>query len=503
MDGAATSTLQRTWLTPRYVAYVLLALSTVALWPSLAALGRIWFTMADYWHGPLVAAISVIWLLRRAQERAWIGEARTVPAALPILAALVLAWMIAFRANSELAQQLVIPLIPAAAILAALGPQALRRFAPPLGFLYFAIPIWELLVPFLQWLSTHAATSVLGLMDVPVKVEGNNVTIPSGTFSIIEGCSGRRYVVVGLACAYLAGHTHQVRGKRFVVLMLLATAAALVTNWLRIVTVIYAGHVTNMQHYFVAVEHKSLGYVLFFPMLVAIGYAAYRLGTADPVPTSTGTSPRHIRSRVAGFNLTFAVSLILLAAPPLFWARPAAAPAVAPAVSPPPVLTGEWQGPLPASQKWRPYFVSPASEYRASYRNGERQIDVYLNAYGVQVAGRELIFHRNSVIPAEDWTLIKPVAASTGTPLMVIAETHSGDRWVVATQYVIGGWSTRSPALAQLYSGVRSLWQPVPAGAVAFATPCGSDCAAATELLRGFWNDNGAILLNLIPTTFD
>ena len=115
-------------------------------------------------------------------------------------------------------------------------------------------------------------------MGVATQVDGHSVTIPEGTFSIVEGCSGKRYMVIGLAFATMAGVTHDVRGRGRIILLATATLAALVTNWLRVVVVIYVGHVSNMQNYLVAREHLSFGYALFIPLMAVIFLVARRLG---------------------------------------------------------------------------------------------------------------------------------------------------------------------------------------------------------------------------------
>jgi transmembrane exosortase EpsH len=48
-------------------------------------------------------------------------------------------------------------------------------------------------------------------MGVPTQVEGHHVTIPSGHFSIVEGCSGKRYLMISLAFATLAAAIEQLR----------------------------------------------------------------------------------------------------------------------------------------------------------------------------------------------------------------------------------------------------------------------------------------------------
>lgn len=482
------------FVTPHLALWGLLALAVAAFWPTLSALARIWLTKSDYQHGFVIAVISAVWLFK-TRKQIDACDVRATPFALLALIAAIGLWVIAYRANSEMMQQLMFPPILSLIVLAAFGPAVLYRVLPPIAYLYFAIPIWDHLIPLLQWLTTHVAETVLGFVGVPTQVEGHHVTIPAGRFSIIEGCSGSRYFITGLAFAAVAAAMQSVRRQQLVSLLCAAIAAALITNWLRVVIVIYAGHVSNMQHYLVATEHKSLGYVLFVPMLLAIGYVARRLGGNANTVESTARGDDSISRVKAGWI----APAILLSAPVLVWAVPSGGTQSDPLLAPLPIKTGAWQGPLPASDEWQPQFVAPADETRASYSLGEQRVEVYLNTYGAQSPGQELVFHSNSVMPAERWTLVRRLSRAGSAPPMAIAADQGGERWVIARNFVVKGRVTGHAALAQLYYGIYALWQPVPGGTIAVATRCSPSCDDAAKRLDRFWTDNGELFVGLIP----
>jgi exosortase A len=484
-------------LTPSRAVWALLGVAVVALWPAFASLARIWRDMFDYHHGILIAVVALAWLWRIRREID-ASSVRPVRAALPLVAIALLAWTIAYRANSELMQQMLLPIIPILAVYAAAGPQVCRRVAAPIAYLYFAIPLWEQLLPYLQALTTAVAESVLGALGVPTQVEGHHVTIPSGRFSIIEGCSGKRYLVIALAFGALAAAIEGLRWRRTLALLAVATGLALLTNWLRVVTVIYVGHVTQMQHYLVAHEHMSFGYALFVPLLLAILWVSRRIcrGQSDQ-PVARAAAEVERRSRPADW----AIVMGLVVLPILVWARVPEQNAVV-HLAAMPVATGAWQGPLPAAEAWQPRFVDPAEERRAAYAVDGQRIEVYVNVYGVQTPGRELVFHRNSVAPIDRYTLIRRVPARSATPpAEVVAESglSGGTRWVVTHTYKVGGWLTTSPGLAQVYYGLHAIVRPVPGGTLAIATRCDADCDSAERAIDEFWREHSGELVGLIP----
>jgi exosortase len=470
-EGLLHPIAQRPGLTLNLSLWALLVAIAALFASSLAALARVWSENASYQHGFLVAVICLGMLLQR-RERISSAPVRSQFIALPLLALVLFAWMVALRANSELLQQLAFPVVVVVAVYAAFGAAIARIVAIPAAYFYFAVPIWDHTIPVLQWMSTQVNERLLGLLGVPTQVEGFTVTIPAGTFAIVEGCSGVRYVVISLALATLMGIVQKVRGRRFVALLGLTLLAALVTNWLRIAIVIYAGHLTNMTHYLVAVEHHTLGYALYLPLILFIALLGRRL--AGPAESKL-ESPSHSVSSAAILRGIGAPCMLLLIAQTVLSLGPTATD-VSVRLGSPPLLTGEWQGPLPPEPEWVPGYRGAQGEWRASYSNGIARVDAYANVYGLQSADRELIHFDNSAWPKDRWRVVRTIDVDPS--LSAVIATEHDQRWVIA------------------------LWSPAPAGAIALAAACEPDCSSAATAIRSFWSAHGAELRAMVPVRF-
>ena len=492
------TTAQRLAFTPFVVTCLLLIVGVVGLWPSWRALGKLWLASADYKHGFIVAGISIVWTLRSRRVIDGV-HARPMPGLLPLLALLLACWVVAYRGNSEILQQALLPAILLAAVTAALGAQVGRVLALPLAFLYFVIPLWDQLLPLLQGLTTVVAEQTLDLLQVPTVVDGNDVTIPEGRFTIADACSGKRYLIVGLAFSVIAGVAQGLRRRRLVVLMAIAVLLALLVNWVRVVTIIYAGHVSNMQHYLVAKEHLTFGWLVFIPLLAGLILSARRLARyASPLPSAPNASPVQ---RVA--TTSWIASFVLLSAPIVLIVADATRGAPEPVLAQLPVTTGAWQGPLPASSQWQPRYLGTSAERRGRYSGVDGDIEVYLNVYGAQRQGHELIFFENSVTPPSEWSAAGQPSLENSAPTVLVAKRiGTGEKWVMAQTYRIGGKSTMTPAVAQLYYGIQAIWRPVPAGTLAVAARCTLDCESAALRVRAFWRDHAPVLAALIPARF-
>jgi exosortase len=293
-DGRAIAVRLR----PAVPVVALCVLVTAALWPSPGSLVRYWESVRDYQHGFLIAALVLAWMARELWHGASTGIHPSLPAT-ALLAPVLLVWLIAARGGIDIAHQVLWPVALGMAIWAVAGAGAARRLFPAVGLLYTAIPIWDYGLPVLQRLSIFFSEHILGLLGVPATVTEYRVTIPEGTFAIVEGCSGKRFLVVTLAVAYLATFLNQLRGWRALFFLAAAALLSMVINWIRIVIIIYAGHVSNMQHYLVANEHLSLGNAMFVPLILGVILLGRWLGQDRDRVTVADTAHVPVAARLA------------------------------------------------------------------------------------------------------------------------------------------------------------------------------------------------------------
>jgi EpsI family protein len=396
--------------------------------------------------------------------------------------------------------QMLLPVAIWSAVFAATGWDIARKTLAPVAFLYFAVPIWELTLPVLQLFSVVATENLLSLLGVPAKVSEYTVRIPEGTFQIIEGCSGKRYFMVTLALGTLAGLLNGMRYGRLAVFVAACGALAMLANYIRIVSVIYVGHVTNMQHYIVAVEHRTFGHAVFIVLMAAVILLSRRMAPKT-LPEAEAASSES----AGGFAVPWraAVPLVLLMATVgVTQARTSVAKNQANLGSFP-VAADAWQGPMPAGRAWAPVFAEPDGLRQAGYRSSVGSVEVFAAAYAEQRQGRELVHEGNTVL-APGWTRSWPerttVLAKGAAPLASFeARASDGTLWLLAYTFEVGGRRTTSEPLAQLLYGLQSFVKPAPAGVLALASRCSENCERARALVMSFWDDMSVPLLDVVP----
>jgi exosortase A len=463
---------------PLAVVAALVTLTLILFWPTTASLLEEWNDTAalTYTHGYLIAAICVWLLFRERMALATIEPRPDYRAALALALASV-AWLVAYRAGLQLIHQVLMPLIAWLAVCAALGAAAAKRCAFPIGFLYFAIPLWSQGNWLLQDTTVLAVRMLFGLTSIPVHFVDNVVHIPAGVFEIVGGCSGLHFFIVAVALAALYGELNRDPLKVRLFLIALAVVIAMVSNWLRVFTIIVAGHLTDMQHFLIQVDHYYFGWFVFAIAMALFFTIARRLPLAS-LQTEIEQTPMPSRVKLSGVAAALAAMIVGPA-----WSLLAAASESTAASAIFPIDPGDWRGPFSASNRWQPYYPGADAEQRVEYRDAAHSVTVYVATYARQRQGKELIGYENSILGKSS----DSVASTALLPELTIKElevsgSDSGAS-LVWYRYRIGSRAFARDITTQLYYGAASLVSRPASRIIGMRTECVPDCVQARSRL--------------------
>ncbi|GAA4404793.1 exosortase A [Quisquiliibacterium transsilvanicum] len=244
----------------------LLALMGFAFGDTLRAMVQVWNT-ENYQHGYLIVpmALWLAWHNRRevlAQPLApfW-------PAAIPLMLACA-AWMLGRLAGVNVVEQFALVGMLPSALALVFGWRLVWSLAYPLAFLLFAVPFGEGLYPVMMERTADFTVAAVRLSGVPVARDGLFFELPSGRWSVVEACSGLRYLLAALPLsavyAYLSWHSWLLRA----LFIAMTVVVAVVANWLRAYLIVMLGHLSGMK-LAVGVDHLIYGWV-FFGIVMAI-----------------------------------------------------------------------------------------------------------------------------------------------------------------------------------------------------------------------------------------
>lgn len=482
--------------------YGLIAIAVAAYWPSFRALHATWVdtgALANT-HGYLIAAIC-LWLVWRKRDE--LGALDTTPymPALALVLLLSAAWVVFHRAGIQALHLLLIPPLLGAAVLACFGWSALRVLAFPIVYFVFALPVWEVLSGTLQAITSFVVSILASIIGLPAYVEGNFVHIPAGVFEVENGCSGLHYLVTGLALAALYGEIHRETIRTRTIWFALMCALALISNWIRVFTIIVAGHLTDMQSYLVTVDHYYFGWVLFgvivaiyfwiaarWPAPAALTTEADRPSSATPTvghSVGAGQSVGAVRAVGAAWLMAGAslIAIPALAAVGASFAAPAAEPGDLAVTYP-----GGWTGPHAFATDWKPSYPAATGSRAYTVRTQDaHDVDVYRVWYREQSQDAEIIGSANALYGVADRLSIETATlfeSPDGDWREEIVRSPEDSRYVIRYRYGIGARTFARPVMAQVWYGLSSLTGPQVSMLEAYRARCEPDCDAARQRIH-------------------
>ena len=378
----------------------------ILYWQTAASIVAIWWRSQTFAHGFVVVPICIWLAWRRRDELAQTPARPWWPGLVAVFFCGAL-WFVMSQANVLGVKQFALAFMIQASIVTVLGLRVSRILAFPLAFLLFAVPAGEFLIPWLMDWTADFTVAAIRWSGVPVYREGNHFTIPTGTWSIVEACSGIRYVIASL----MVGTIYAALGYRSVQRRAGFLAASIlvpiVANWLRAYGIVMIGHLSD-NRFAVGVDHLIYGW-LFFGVVMLLLFWVGSFWQEPPAPT-------HVQQRMttdAGTlgmperqtHLFVAAAAVILAAG--IW-KPIEAAVDRPANPSVPVLAaiigqGGWVPSPGTTANFKPHYLGAASELQQIFRKDGRDVGLYVAFYRAQEKGRELVTSGN--VLATPWDL--------------------------------------------------------------------------------------------------
>jgi exosortase A len=478
----------------RFAAVVAVLLVVPLLFlPATLSIAALWVNgdLTTYTHGYLILAVS-LWLLW--QVRADVSEPDTAPwpawqraAVLAVLIGVLLAWQLAYRAGIQIAVEVLLLPVLWLAVLGLFGWRAARAIAFPLFYLLFAIPVWDYLNPAAQWVTVYVVRFLLRVFGIPAYFESNFVLLPDGEFEIAHGCSGLHFIMVGLAIGALIGHLRGDGLRMRLRWLALAAVLAILTNWVRVFTIIAVGHYTHMQHYLIRENHYYYGWGLFVVALAVLFFIEYRtpLGAKREAVVSRSAVPSAQRP---GFLIPVCLLLVApFAVNSIITARLADSTPAAELSQP-----RGWTAASATDSDWRPLQHGADREEHTRFSRDGADVEFYSATYLEQRLGKKLGGYGNRL--GGEAEVVQSGSADVAGRRFGASELKAADRrFLLWYSYEVAGRSFTSATRAQLWYSWLSLWtlRSPPSKAVAIGARCGADCAAASTVLEKFVSEGG------------
>ncbi len=457
--------------------YTLVALGycvavTAIFYQTAWSMVAIWWRSETFVHGFLIVPI-VSWLIWTRRDQLAVIRPSPEYRVVILLVAAGLFWLFGYLMQALVIQQLAFVALIVSGLWLILGSTVVWTIAFPLAFLFLAVPVGEGLIPVLMEFTASFTVSLLKLTGIPVYREGMFFSLPSGNWSVVEGCSGVRYLIasftLGCLFAYL---TYRSLLKRLIFLGA-SIIVPIVANGFRAYMIVMIGHVSDMK-LATGVDHLIYGWVFFgLVMFILFGVGSiWRDPDPDRVMLDSNATLQAEKGVAKGYAPFSVGALALVTA--FIWPLTAyvlehqqTVTAVAPLTAP--AGRDDWMA-IGEQWQWRPVVKGADGEMQQFYRRGDNAsedghtVGVYIGQFLAQDQGKELINSQNVFVvqksphwrlASEDKVLVTLKGKAVEVDRAVVK--GSGVRLMVLRWYRLGNDYTANPYLAKLRGGLAKL----------------------------------------------
>ncbi len=477
--------------------YAILAITFAAIaglyLPSARDLYATWAESPTYNHCLLVIPVTV-WFLWRLRGELYLEPFRPWFPALLLVASASLVWLGGALADIKSLRDLALVLTVPATLVAILG----RRFAGialfPLVFTLFAWPFGEIFVPTMMGWTADFTVAALRATGVPVFREGNNFVIPSGEWSVVEECSGIRYLMASLSAGAFYAYVNFRSNRRRLVFIALSLIVPIIANWLRAYFTVLLGHLSD-NTLAVGFDHLVYGWVFFGVVMFGLFLIGARMIDDPPRPRALepGAAATFSRGVIAAALLT-----VTFAAAGPAWHAWAVSRAAQPFASGGESLSlpesmGSWQRVRPDEMDQGPVLPTSFVSAAARYSEGNRLAGMHVAAgWGNEPRNTVFSYHTTGRMGGNRrWNVVEERIASVGdapgTQVLERIMTDGSRKLVLWQWFRVGEVDTANLVRAKIAVAVTRLQgAEAPGVAVTLYAEYSDDAASARKSLAAF-----------------
>ncbi|MFK7974488.1 MAG: exosortase A [Halioglobus sp.] len=339
----------------------------------------IWARSDTFAHGFLVLPIS-LWLVWIKRDHLMIRNIQPAPRVGLLLVPPAMLWLLAWMIDVSVVQQLALVTLLIVGVWMILGHKLALVLAFPLFFLYFGVPMGEGLIAPMMEFTAFSTVWLIKLTGIPVYREGLYFSLPSGYWSVVEACSGVRYIIASVTVGTLYAYLTYRSTKRRILFIVISAIVPIFANTARAFIIVMLGHWSGMT-IATGVDHLVYGWAFFGIVIFLLFWLGnfFREDEAPPPPLEPelgAESASGASSYVLPFTALGALGLVYMA------------PWFAYSSQTDPVLDQNTQVALPVAESgWQSSEVSPwyweapsvgGGEVARYYKKGGKSVALYL-----------------------------------------------------------------------------------------------------------------------------
>lgn len=466
----------------------------LAFYSATASMAHVWLINETFTHGFLILPISLWLIWDQRQNIQSIAMHRDFRAGLLILPVLML-WLLATFIGAAVIQQLAVVALFPLTVWLILGLPLTLALLFPLLYLFFLVPLGQNLIPPMMELTADATVYLVQISGIPIFRDGLSFQLPTGNWSVVEECSGVRYLIASAALGTIYAYiTYESLTKR-TVFIIASLIVPIVANSLRAYGIVMIGHLSGMT-YAVGADHLLYGWVFFgiviFVLFWVGGFwadAGRSKKSGDKATTARPSPPKALLGlavAVAFLSLNLGIQALIQA-----WNSPFTADTELTL----PQTAGNWEQVSTDVHGWSPILNNPDRTLAINYRpdgTSNTGVTLHLAYFHAQRDGAEAISSLNRLTDpySGDWKLTASRSFESSRGHVDESEVNDGrGKVLVWSTYLVGNQFVAHSYKAKLYQIQGLLVGNRQASFITLSTPFDAPLPALRERLDAAWQD--------------
>ena len=420
----------------------------------------VWESNETFTHGFLIFPIT-LWLIW--QKRHFLSVITPVPEPrVFILLALILSvWFVSNVVDVQATQQLATIAIIISLVWLILGRQVLIYLSFPLLFLFFAVPLGQGLIPVMMEFTAHFTVSMVKLTGIPIYQDGLFFSLPTGDWSVVEECSGVRYLIASVALGTIYAYTSFTSPRKRMIFIIVAIVVPILANGLRAFGIVMIGHFSGME-LATGADHLVYGWVFFGVVIFIMFYiGSFWWDPVEVIPeNTTSLTGNFINLKSFSYLSLMGLGLIILTRLYAYHINSNVITVDAPEKLEFTENFDAWQYDPDRSLDWKPILNSTDITISKTYRFGDELVQLDIGYYHQQQHGIEAVSSNNKLTnPYDgDWRITSQVDyMQTHLYVSEIEIRKNESKLLIWQWYRIGDLQTPNPLIAKIFDAYNKI----------------------------------------------
>ncbi len=463
------------------------------------AMVHVWTVNQTFTHGYLVLPL-VVWLLWQKKSQILAIKPQSEPRAFLLLVILLSGWLVGSAVDVNIVQQFCMISIIITSVWIIAGRQVLRFVFLPLLFLYFAVPFGQVLIPPLMAFTADFTVALIKMTGIPIYRDGLLFTLPSGSWSVVEECSGVRYLIASFLLGSIYAYLNYSSVKKRLLFIPLSLLVPIIGNGLRAFGIVMIGHFSGMK-LAIGADHLLYGWVFFGFIIFLLFYIGSFWRDEECLPVEIKEDDKNIlpaeqRSRSQLVYLAITFLCVLSFSVFANYIENEKQRSVKPVDLNLPKMFDGWKYDAERLLDWQPVIVNPDVKISRGYYLKDDFVQLNIAYYQTQREGAEAISTSNKVTNpyGGDWKLISSTVIEEGDQYFTESELKRIDKkLLVWSKYLVGTYDTPSAYKAKALQAYNLIVAGrSDASLLLITTPFDGTKENTRKKLYNFWQSSAA-----------